>query len=96
MVPLPDSHQWANAHAFARLGAVEVADQAALSPELLAQRILNLIDDPERRAALGQALRQSMPADAAESIATQLLNLAPTLSRAPGPGSSRSEARRCR
>ena len=78
VVPMPGSHQWANAHAFARLGAVEVADQDALSPGMLAQRILNLMDDPERRAALGRALHASMPANAAESIATQLLSLAPT------------------
>ena len=85
VVPLPDSHQWANAQAFARLGAIEVADQAALTPELLAQRILNLMDDPDRRAALGRALRHSMPANAAESIATQLLNLARTR-RCPSGG----------
>jgi UDP-N-acetylglucosamine--N-acetylmuramyl-(pentapeptide) pyrophosphoryl-undecaprenol N-acetylglucosamine transferase len=77
VVPLPGSHQWANARAFARLGAIEVADQAALTPELLAQRVLNLIDDAPRRAALGRALGQSMPRDAATSIALQLLKLAP-------------------
>src|SRR5206468_6833588 len=39
IVPLPGSHQWANAQAFARLGAIEVADQAALSAETLAGRV---------------------------------------------------------
>src|SRR5207253_10230567 len=39
IVPLPGSHQWANAQAFARLGAIEVADQAALSADTLAARV---------------------------------------------------------
>jgi UDP-N-acetylglucosamine--N-acetylmuramyl-(pentapeptide) pyrophosphoryl-undecaprenol N-acetylglucosamine transferase len=75
IVPLPASHQWANAQAFARLGAIEVADQAALSPERLAERVLSLLDDVPRRTQLGQALAESMPRDAAERIARELLVL---------------------
>ena len=73
IVPLPGSHQWANAQAFARLGAIEVADQAALSAETLAGRVLSLLDDAPRRDQLGQALAASMPRDAAERIAHELL-----------------------
>jgi UDP-N-acetylglucosamine--N-acetylmuramyl-(pentapeptide) pyrophosphoryl-undecaprenol N-acetylglucosamine transferase len=76
VVPLPASHQWANARAFARLGAIEVADQEALSPETLAQRVRGLVQDGPRRVELGRALGQSMPRDAAERIAGQLLGLA--------------------
>jgi UDP-N-acetylglucosamine--N-acetylmuramyl-(pentapeptide) pyrophosphoryl-undecaprenol N-acetylglucosamine transferase len=72
IVPLPGSHQWANAQAFARLGAIEVADQAALSAETLAGRVLSLLDDAPRRAELGRALAASMPRDAAERIAREL------------------------
>jgi UDP-N-acetylglucosamine--N-acetylmuramyl-(pentapeptide) pyrophosphoryl-undecaprenol N-acetylglucosamine transferase len=75
VVPLPGSHQWANAHAFARLAAIEVADQDTLSPETLARRILSLVQDTGRRQQLGQALHASMPADAAQRIAAQLLSL---------------------
>ena len=75
IVPLPGSHQWANAQAFARVGAIEVADQEALSAESLAQRVLGLLDDEPRRQRLGRALGESMPRDAAERIARELLAL---------------------
>jgi UDP-N-acetylglucosamine--N-acetylmuramyl-(pentapeptide) pyrophosphoryl-undecaprenol N-acetylglucosamine transferase len=77
IVPLPGSHQWANAQAFARLGAIEVADQGALTADSLAERILGLVRDPERRAQLGRTIGQSMPRDAADRIATALLELRP-------------------
>ncbi|MCA1645675.1 MAG: glycosyltransferase [Chloroflexi bacterium] len=77
IVPLPGSHQWANAQAFAQLGAIEVADQSALDPARLAGRVLSLLDDPARRVELGRALRASMPSDAAERIARELLGLLP-------------------
>jgi UDP-N-acetylglucosamine--N-acetylmuramyl-(pentapeptide) pyrophosphoryl-undecaprenol N-acetylglucosamine transferase len=73
IVPMPGSHQWANAQAFVRLGAVEVADQTALTPDRLADRILSLLNDEPRRAQLGLALSQSMPRDAADRIAMELL-----------------------
>jgi UDP-N-acetylglucosamine--N-acetylmuramyl-(pentapeptide) pyrophosphoryl-undecaprenol N-acetylglucosamine transferase len=75
IVPLPRSHQWANAQAFARLGAIVVADQAALTPSALADRILGLLADEPRREQLGQALHASMPQDAAERVARELLGL---------------------
>jgi UDP-N-acetylglucosamine--N-acetylmuramyl-(pentapeptide) pyrophosphoryl-undecaprenol N-acetylglucosamine transferase len=70
VVPLPDSHQHANAEAFARLGAIEIADQAALTPDTLTNRLLSLLADPERRERLGRSLATSMPRDAADRIAT--------------------------
>jgi UDP-N-acetylglucosamine--N-acetylmuramyl-(pentapeptide) pyrophosphoryl-undecaprenol N-acetylglucosamine transferase len=76
VVPLPDSHQWANARAFAHLAAVEVADQEALTPESLAQRILSLCGDAARREQLGRAIGASMPRDAADRIADALLSVA--------------------
>jgi UDP-N-acetylglucosamine--N-acetylmuramyl-(pentapeptide) pyrophosphoryl-undecaprenol N-acetylglucosamine transferase len=72
IVPMPGSHQWANARAFARLGAIEVADQEALTAHSLAERVLRLVDDEARRLELGRALGQSMPRDAAERIADLL------------------------
>lgn len=73
VVPMPESHQWANAQAFAKLDAIEVADQASLTPSLLAQRVLGLLQDDARCAALGDALARSMPRDAADRIAAHLL-----------------------
>jgi UDP-N-acetylglucosamine--N-acetylmuramyl-(pentapeptide) pyrophosphoryl-undecaprenol N-acetylglucosamine transferase len=74
IVPMPGSHQWANARAFARLGAIEVADQTALTPDTLADRILSLLADDTRREQLARTLGHSMPRDAAERIGRQLLN----------------------
>jgi UDP-N-acetylglucosamine--N-acetylmuramyl-(pentapeptide) pyrophosphoryl-undecaprenol N-acetylglucosamine transferase len=73
VVPMPGSHQWANARAFARLGAIEVADQTSLDPESLAQRMLIMLSDGRRREQLGRALARSMPRDAADRIAIELL-----------------------
>ncbi|HLZ28565.1 MAG TPA: glycosyltransferase [Chloroflexota bacterium] len=73
IVPLPGSHQWANARAFEQLGAIEVADQAALTPDRLADRILRLLSDAVRREQLGKTLSRSMPRDAADRIASILL-----------------------
>jgi UDP-N-acetylglucosamine--N-acetylmuramyl-(pentapeptide) pyrophosphoryl-undecaprenol N-acetylglucosamine transferase len=73
IVPMPGSHQWANAHAFQRLGAIEVADQDALTPDGLVDRVFGLLDDPARREQLGHALAGSMPRDAADRIASLLL-----------------------
>ncbi|MBV9547280.1 MAG: UDP-N-acetylglucosamine--N-acetylmuramyl-(pentapeptide) pyrophosphoryl-undecaprenol N-acetylglucosamine transferase [Chloroflexi bacterium] len=73
VVPLPGSHQWANARAFARAGAIEVADQTALSADVLAGRVLALLADTPRREQLGRALAATMPRDAAARIAAELL-----------------------
>jgi len=72
IVPLPGSHQWANARAFVQLGAIEVADQDALTGDSLAERILTLLADASRREQLGRTLANSMPRDAAERIASVL------------------------
>jgi UDP-N-acetylglucosamine--N-acetylmuramyl-(pentapeptide) pyrophosphoryl-undecaprenol N-acetylglucosamine transferase len=73
VVPMPESHQWANAQAFARLGAIEVADQTALTAERLVYRLLSLLDDQPRREQLSRELAHSMPTDASERIALALL-----------------------
>jgi UDP-N-acetylglucosamine--N-acetylmuramyl-(pentapeptide) pyrophosphoryl-undecaprenol N-acetylglucosamine transferase len=73
IVPMPGSHQWANAQAFARLGAIEAVDQDAITGQRLAERIEGLLHDDARREQLGQAMAASMPRDAAERIATALL-----------------------
>jgi UDP-N-acetylglucosamine--N-acetylmuramyl-(pentapeptide) pyrophosphoryl-undecaprenol N-acetylglucosamine transferase len=76
IVPMPGSHQWANAQAFARLGAIAVADQAALTADRLADRVLGLLCDAPQREQLARALHHSMPSDAEDHIAAALLALA--------------------
>lgn len=73
IIPMPGSHQWANAHAFSRLGAIEVVDQLVATPDSLSAHILGLLDDEPRRTLLGRAIAASMPRDAADRIASRLL-----------------------
>jgi len=76
VVPLPDSHQGANAQAFARAGAAEAVDQASLSPERLTALVGDLLDDEPRRRALSEAIARYLPSDAASRIAEDVLALA--------------------
>ncbi len=75
IVPMPGSHQWANARAFQAMGAIEVADQDGLTGELLAERVRTLVSDEARRQRLGERIGQSMPMDAATRIADALIEL---------------------
>ena len=74
VVPMPDSHQAANARVFAQLGAVEVAEQANAHAELLGDSSKACWRIMQRRQRLAKAISSSMPKDAAERIATQLLS----------------------
>jgi UDP-N-acetylglucosamine--N-acetylmuramyl-(pentapeptide) pyrophosphoryl-undecaprenol N-acetylglucosamine transferase len=75
VVPMPRSHQLANAEAFERLGAIEVADQDTLDGAALAARVQRLLDDPGRLVALSTAVARSMPRDAGARIAGVALAL---------------------
>lgn len=79
LVPLPtatDDHQRRNADALARAGAAEVIEQAALTGEALAARVLALMGDPERLARMRAAARGAARPDAARAIAERIVALA--------------------
>jgi UDP-N-acetylglucosamine--N-acetylmuramyl-(pentapeptide) pyrophosphoryl-undecaprenol N-acetylglucosamine transferase len=76
VVPMPRSHQEANAAAFAEQGGALVFDEATLSPEALGSTIQELLAQPARRAALGRAIARAMPRDAAARLADDVLALA--------------------
>lgn len=76
IVPMPRSHQEANAAAFAGQGAAVVFDQSALSPNLLVGTIRDLLRDDEGRAALGRSIARAMPRDAGARLADELESLA--------------------
>ena len=76
VIPMPGSHQEANARAFARGGGTLVFDQDRVSPELLASTVRDLLDDDARRDALGAAIKHVMPLDAATRIAEDVVSLA--------------------
>jgi UDP-N-acetylglucosamine--N-acetylmuramyl-(pentapeptide) pyrophosphoryl-undecaprenol N-acetylglucosamine transferase len=78
-IPLPtaaDDHQRRNAEVLASAGAAEVLDQQTLTGDLLASRIVALIDDPARRSAMAEAARRFARPDAARAIVDVALDLA--------------------
>jgi UDP-N-acetylglucosamine--N-acetylmuramyl-(pentapeptide) pyrophosphoryl-undecaprenol N-acetylglucosamine transferase len=75
VVPMPGTHQEANARAFERAGAAIVHDQRTLTAEQLTRTVTELLAHAERRRELGTAMGQTMPPDAAERIAEDVLAL---------------------
>ncbi len=76
LVPMPDSHQAANARAAARAGAARVVAQADLTPERLVALAGALLADAPARAALAAAARRLFPIDAADRLAALLVEMA--------------------
>ncbi|MFP5380455.1 MAG: UDP-N-acetylglucosamine--N-acetylmuramyl-(pentapeptide) pyrophosphoryl-undecaprenol N-acetylglucosamine transferase, partial [Vicinamibacteria bacterium] len=75
LVPLPtatDDHQRKNADVLARAGAAVVIDERELSGERLAETLLALARDGERRAAMAERARSLARPDAAERIADRV------------------------
>ena len=82
LVPLPtaaDDHQRKNAEVVAHAGAAVVIAQRDLTGVRLAETVLALAGDPERRAAMASAVRRFAHPDAAARIADKVWELA-------GPG----------
>jgi UDP-N-acetylglucosamine--N-acetylmuramyl-(pentapeptide) pyrophosphoryl-undecaprenol N-acetylglucosamine transferase len=75
VVPMPRSHQEANAVAFAAQKAAVTIDEATLSPTRLVELVRGLLGDDDRRARLRAAMASAMPRDAADRIADDLLGL---------------------
>ena len=76
LVPMPNSHQAANARAFAERQAALVSEQHELDAERLAGIVVELLASPARLDELGARMRQAMPDGADERIARHLLELA--------------------
>jgi UDP-N-acetylglucosamine--N-acetylmuramyl-(pentapeptide) pyrophosphoryl-undecaprenol N-acetylglucosamine transferase len=79
LIPLPtaaDDHQRKNADAAAASGAADVLLQQDASGEVLADRILALARDRERRTRMGAAARTLARPDAARVIVDRALELA--------------------
>lgn len=69
LIPMPHSHQGANAMAFADGGAALVFQEEGLTPKRLAEEIRALLQDERRLAELGERARSLMPAGAEARIA---------------------------
>ena len=79
LIPLPtatDDHQRKNAEALAEAGAAEVLLQRDLTGAVLAERILALAADGERRRRMAQAARALARPDAARVIVDRALEIA--------------------
>ena len=78
LVPLPtatDDHQRRNAEALASAGAAELLLQAEMTGHALAQRILALVRDVDRRSRIAAAARALARPDAATVIVDRALSL---------------------
>lgn len=79
IVPITDSngdHQRKNAYAFARSGGCIVIEEANLTPHVLVSEINNLIANPTKLAAMGDAAKKYARADAAYTIAQEVVRIA--------------------
>ena len=72
LIPYPhatEDHQTANARELVRAGAADLYPDADLSPVGLARRVLELVDDDARRAAMGERAAAWSTPDADERLA---------------------------
>lgn len=79
LVPYPhatEDHQTANARELVRAGAAELYADAELSSHGLARRILDLMDDDARRAAMGERAAAWSKPDADERLAALVREVA--------------------
>jgi UDP-N-acetylglucosamine--N-acetylmuramyl-(pentapeptide) pyrophosphoryl-undecaprenol N-acetylglucosamine transferase len=79
LIPLPtatDDHQRKNAEAFVRQGAAVMVQQKELTGERLANELLALAGDAERRTGLARGARKLARPDAAKVIVDKVLELA--------------------
>jgi UDP-N-acetylglucosamine--N-acetylmuramyl-(pentapeptide) pyrophosphoryl-undecaprenol N-acetylglucosamine transferase len=77
-VPFPraaDDHQRRNAEAIAQAGAALLVPQAELTPERLAQLLVELFGDPQRLKKMGERARALSHVDAAGRVARMVAEL---------------------
>jgi UDP-N-acetylglucosamine--N-acetylmuramyl-(pentapeptide) pyrophosphoryl-undecaprenol N-acetylglucosamine transferase len=72
LLPIPQSHQVANAHAVSEKEAAEVL--IAPTPQVLLQAIMKLLKDQDRRAYLSGNIRGLWPLNADERIVHEVVN----------------------
>ncbi|MGB7522624.1 MAG: undecaprenyldiphospho-muramoylpentapeptide beta-N-acetylglucosaminyltransferase [Spirulinaceae cyanobacterium] len=75
LVPYPyaaEDHQAYNAKVFAKAEAAYVYDQASLTPQKLADRVLSLLESPEKLAEMGKKAETLAVKDSAEKLADLL------------------------
>ena len=76
LIPYPsaaDNHQFYNAWAFVESGAARMLEQEKATPEMLAEMIKGLMEKPDLRDGMKEALAKWHQSDAAGQIAAQIL-----------------------
>ena len=79
LIPSPnvtENHQYHNAMTLVEQGAAVLIEEKDLTPQLLAKTVSELLSDPQKLAAMGQAARAMAVTDAAERIYEVLCQLA--------------------
>ena len=75
VVPMPNSHQEANADFFARQNACVVLDERKLTAPSLTNEIQALWHDKEKRKRLSQNIRSLVRIDATERVCDEIMNV---------------------
>lgn len=73
LVPIPHSHQEANARVLVRSGAAEMISN--LTPQIFLQTIRHLLNDPARCADLARAIGNVLPLGAEERMVTEAMGM---------------------
>jgi UDP-N-acetylglucosamine--N-acetylmuramyl-(pentapeptide) pyrophosphoryl-undecaprenol N-acetylglucosamine transferase len=79
LIPYPhatENHQEANANELVRAGAAELLLDRELTPRVLARRVVELVDDPDRRVSMAEHASAWATPDAAERVATLVVGAA--------------------
>ena len=72
LIPMPDSHQNANARVFAGKGAAVLLQERETSPASLAETVAGLLQDTGRLAQMSECARKSMPPHAETRIVDEI------------------------
>lgn len=75
IIPIPGTHQEKNADLLTRNNAAIVLDQTTVTPESLADRLHNLVNNPVQQATLSKRITQILPDQAAHTLAKRILGL---------------------
>lgn len=78
IIPMPGTHQEANARVFGSAGAALVFSQLSLTPEHFVSSMRDLLQSAPEREKLSNMIRRFSAPDAATRIAEQILSLAKT------------------
>jgi len=72
IIPIPETHQEANANFLAKHEAAVVLDQVILTPEILVATVRQLLQKPVWRQTLSENIGKIMPSDAAQRLAKEV------------------------